>query len=225
MKAGYGGLSFCYLRRSAHLCGRWSSKGLSDQGFLPHRQPILGPITAPSARCWSPGSRSATRPFTSSAWGRARPRVRARGPHSAILRSDGGGDRTQAWQETLRLSVPGRFPLTDEDACRRRRQRSSSGRYRQQVAEPESVQTPVRSREDIALKVRELKFELEKLKRPFPRPHPDFCRARRTTRRPRCSFHGRLVVGSPRTSSNSGKSGRAVPLRPVEDARAACHGD
>ncbi len=37
--------------------------------------------------------------------------------------------------------------------------------YRQQVAKRESLHTPVRSREDIALKVRELKFELKKLKR------------------------------------------------------------
>ena len=60
---------------------------------------------------------------------------------------------------------------------------------------------------------------------PSPATALQFCRARRTTHRRRCHFHGRLVVGSPRTSGNSGKSGRAVPLRPVEDARAACHGD
>ena len=56
------------------------------------------------------------------------------------------------------------FPYDEESNSESDEKRELQRAYRQQVAERESVHTPVRSREDIALKVRELKFELEKLK-------------------------------------------------------------
>jgi hypothetical protein len=59
---------------------------------------------------------------------------------------------------------PEDFPYDEESPAEREEKRELQRAYRQQVAERESVHTPVRSREDIALKVRELKFELEKLK-------------------------------------------------------------
>ena len=55
-------------------------------------------------------------------------------------------------------------PTTKNRLPKANEKRELQRAYRQQVAERESVHTPVRSREDIALKVRELKFELEKLK-------------------------------------------------------------
>ena len=59
---------------------------------------------------------------------------------------------------------PENFPYDEESPAESNDKRELQRAYRQQVAERESVHTPVRSREDIALKVRELKFELEKLK-------------------------------------------------------------
>ena len=59
---------------------------------------------------------------------------------------------------------PEDFPYDEESPAESDEKRELQRAYRQQVAERESVHTPVRSREDIALKVRELKFELEKLK-------------------------------------------------------------
>ena len=59
---------------------------------------------------------------------------------------------------------PEDFPYDQESPAESDEKRELQRAYRQQVAERESVHTPVRSREDIALKVRELKFELEKLK-------------------------------------------------------------
>ena len=59
---------------------------------------------------------------------------------------------------------PEDFPYDEESPSESDEKRELQRAYRQQVAERESVHTPVRSREDIALKVRELKFELEKLK-------------------------------------------------------------
>jgi Domain of unknown function (DUF4062) len=59
---------------------------------------------------------------------------------------------------------PEDFPYDEESPAESDEKRELQRAYRRQVAERESVHTPVRSREDIALKVRELKFELEKLK-------------------------------------------------------------
>jgi tetratricopeptide (TPR) repeat protein len=59
---------------------------------------------------------------------------------------------------------PEDFPYDQESPAERDEKRELQRAYRQQVARRESLYTPVRSREDIALKVRELKFELEKLK-------------------------------------------------------------
>ena len=59
---------------------------------------------------------------------------------------------------------PEDFPYDEESPAESDEKRELQRAYRQQVAERESLHTPVRSREDIALKVRELKFELEKLK-------------------------------------------------------------
>jgi Domain of unknown function (DUF4062) len=59
---------------------------------------------------------------------------------------------------------PEDFPYDEESRAESDEKRELQRAYRQQVAERESLHTPVRSREDIALKVRELKFELEKLK-------------------------------------------------------------
>jgi tetratricopeptide (TPR) repeat protein len=59
---------------------------------------------------------------------------------------------------------PEDFPYDEEWQAESDEKRELQRAYRQQVAERESLHTPVRSREDIALKVRELKFELEKLK-------------------------------------------------------------
>jgi len=60
---------------------------------------------------------------------------------------------------------PEDFPYDEGSPAESDEKRELQQAYRQQVAERESLHTPVRSREDIALKVRELKFELEKLKR------------------------------------------------------------
>jgi hypothetical protein len=59
---------------------------------------------------------------------------------------------------------PEDLPYDEESQAESDEKRELQRAYRQQVAERESLHTPVRSREDIALKVRELKFELEKLK-------------------------------------------------------------
>jgi hypothetical protein len=59
---------------------------------------------------------------------------------------------------------PEDFPYDEESQAESDEKRELQRAYRQQVAERESLHTRVRSREDIALKVRELKFELEKLK-------------------------------------------------------------
>jgi hypothetical protein len=59
---------------------------------------------------------------------------------------------------------PEDFPYDEESHAESDKKRELQRAYRQQVAERESLHTDVRSREDIALKVRELQFELEKLK-------------------------------------------------------------
>ena len=59
---------------------------------------------------------------------------------------------------------PEDFPYDEESQAESDEKRELQRAYRRQVAERESLHTPVRSREDIALKVRELKFELRKLK-------------------------------------------------------------
>ena len=59
---------------------------------------------------------------------------------------------------------PEDFPYDEESQAESDEKRELQRAYRQQVVERESLHTPVRSREDIAVKVRELKFELEKLK-------------------------------------------------------------
>jgi hypothetical protein len=59
---------------------------------------------------------------------------------------------------------PEGFPYDEESPNESEEKRELQRAYRQQVAGRDSLHTPVRSREDIAVKVRELKFELEKLK-------------------------------------------------------------
>ena len=83
------------------------------------------------------------------------------------------GDPTPRWRRRLRAKLgkklyvflcPEDFPYDEESPAESDEKRELQRAYRQQVAERESLHTPVRSREDIAVKVRELKFELEKLK-------------------------------------------------------------
>ena len=60
--------------------------------------------------------------------------------------------------------MPRRFPLRRRFACRKRRETRAPAGVSAASRREGRLHTPVRSREDIALKVRELKFELEKLK-------------------------------------------------------------
>ena len=59
---------------------------------------------------------------------------------------------------------PEDFPYDQDSPAEGEKKRELQRAYRQQVAGRDSLHTPIRSREEIAVKVRELKFELEKLK-------------------------------------------------------------
>jgi hypothetical protein len=67
---------------------------------------------------------------------------------------------------------PEDFPYDEESHAESDKKRELQRAYRQQVAERESLHTDVRSREDIALKVRELQFELESSREPLPMTAP-----------------------------------------------------